>query len=185
MTQRRTGPALFVLGLVIVILMISRHEVASDSPRPVIVTNFPKLQNIEGSVSVSEPVPASKLLRFHVKTVPPVEPTDTTRLIDMGLIDTSGFTGIVLSLHGQLTGQSKPSGEVGVLLLPEEESVRTVFDEAGQMHFAIEAASTSAKGAYFASRPTAHTLGFPSYRMYLYNASATTATVFVFAYLVN
>ena len=117
--------------------------------------------------------------------VPPVDPKETGRLIDAGVLTTDGFTSAVLSLNGQAKGRILRSGTVGAILIPEEESVIRAFEEEGQAQFPWEVSAALAAGAprSFASTPVRHIVGFPAYRVRLYNTSDKTVTVSLFAYL--
>ena len=54
-------------------------------------------------------------------TVPPIERSETTNLIDAGTIDTDGYSYMTLNLVAELKGSASKSGVLGVLLLPDVE----------------------------------------------------------------
>jgi hypothetical protein len=114
-----------------------------------------------------------------------VKPTDTTRLVQAGTLDTDGYTHAVLSLSGLTKGDVSRSGAVGVFLIPEEELVLRTFLEAGQVQFPLEVSATNvtASTAYFASKPEYQTIGFQKYRVLLWNTADKTVTVNLYAYL--
>ena len=148
------------------------------------VLNFPDLQRIAGKVTVDAPITHAELLRITDIIVPPVKPTDTTRLIQAGSLDTNGFTGAVLSINGITKGDVLKAGTVGAFLIPEEEFVLRTFVEAGQVQFPLEATVKLSPGSpYFSSTPESRTVAFPRYRVMLYNTSDKTVTVNLFAYL--
>ena len=103
-------------------------EVASQRISQVIVTNFPNVWNVKGEVSVRNPIRLSKLVEFEDILVAPVKPTDTTRLIEAGALETDGFPSVVISLHGFVKGDVQQPGEVGVILLPEEQRMPSLFE---------------------------------------------------------
>jgi len=153
----------------------------------VFVTNFPKVWNISGSVTVEGPVKQAKLAALREVVVPPVNPKDTVRLIQGGIVESDGFSAMVLSLQGQIKGEVYRAGTVGVFLLPDEEPIVHAFEEKGLMQFATEvnAAGVSGAAPYFASSSTRANVAFPRYRTYFYNSSDKTVTVNLYAYLTN
>jgi len=159
----------------------------AQAVRNVAVTNFPNVFPINGAVTVEGPVKLAKLTALREVVVPPVNPKDTVRLIQGGLLDSDGFTAMVLSLQGQIKGEVYRAGTVGVFLLPDEEPIVHAFEEKGLMQFAAEvnAAGVSAASSYFASSSTRSPVAFPRYRTYFYNTSDKTVTVNLYAYLTN
>jgi hypothetical protein len=108
-------------------------------------------------------------------------------LIQGGIVESDGFTAMVLGLQGQIKGEVFQPGTVGVFLLPDEESIVHAFEEKGLMQFATElkAGGVSASSPYFASNASRVEIGFPRYRTYFYNTSDKTVTVNLYAYLTN
>jgi hypothetical protein len=155
--------------------------------RSVFVTNFPKVFNISGSVTVEGPVKHAKLATLRDVVVPPVSPKDTVRLVQGGIVESDGFCTMVLGLQGQIKGEVFRAGTVGVFLLPDEEPIVKVFEEKGLMQFVTEvnAAGVSGASPYFASSSTRTPIAFPRYRSYFYNTSDKTVTVNLYAYLTN
>lgn len=162
-------------------------DTSSLSTRQVLVTNFPELYRIAGEVTVKDPLPQSSLVAFRDITVPPVAPKDTTRLINAGTLTADGFTGVVLTLVGQLKGENARAGTVGAILVPDEEVIERAFEEQGQVLLMLEVSSPTGSGTppYFASQQQRALVAFPRYRVLLYNTTDKAATVNVFAYLVN
>ena len=155
--------------------------------RSVIVTNFPKVFNINGTVTVEGPVRHARMAALRDVVVPPVNPKETVRLIQGGIVESDGFTAMVLGLQGQIKGEVFRPGTVGVFLLPDEESIVHAFEEKGLMQFATEvtAPGVSAASPYFASTASRVLIGFPRYRTYFYNTSDKTVTVNLYAYLTH
>ena len=155
--------------------------------RSVIVTNFPKVFNVSGSVAIDGPVKQAKFAALRDITVSPVNPKETVRLIQGGIVESDGFTAMVLGLQGQIKGEVFRPGTVGVFLLPDEPSIVNAFEEKGLMQFSTEvnAPGVSAGSPYFASTANRVAIGFPRYRTYFYNTSDKTVTVNLYAYLTN
>jgi hypothetical protein len=155
--------------------------------RRVFVLNFPELYKVSGEVGVKGPIRQAALTAFRDVTVPPVARKDTTHLINAGTLTADGFTAVVLTLVGQLKADNARAGEVGAVLVPDEEVVVRAMDEQGQLLLPLEVKAQSGTGSpsYFASEQQRAPVAFPRYRVLLYNASDKAATVTVFAYLVN
>lgn len=179
--------ALALLSCVLLLGQISPVEGQEEETQRVIVTNFPELQQVAGTVSVEGPVRHSTLQRVKEILVPPVEPEETGRLIDGGVVTVDGFTSAVLSLNGQTKGKILRPGTVGAILIPDEESVIRAFEEEGQAQFPLKVSASVTSGATrsFASDPVRLTVGFPRYHVRLYNTTDKTVTVNLFAYLTN
>lgn len=179
--------ALALLSSVFLLGQISPVNGQDEEIQRVLVTNFPDLQQVAGTVSVEGPVRHSTLQRVRDILVPPVEPKETGRLIDGGVLMMDGFTSAVLSLNGQAKGKILRSGTAGAILIPEEETVTRAFEEEGMAQFSLEVSASISSGSSrsFASTPVRLTVGFPRYRVHLYNTSDKTVTVALFAYLTN
>ncbi len=190
--SRKSAIALTVAGAVLLALLLvpsgrALSQETADAIRRVIVTNFPDKQKIEGEVTVRGPIHQTALVSIREIVVPPVSPKDTQRLIQAGTISTDGFTFVVLSLAGQIRGEVVRPGSVGAILLPEEESVLRSFEEKGEIQFPLQVTSNSVTSAspFFASDQPRLLIGFPRYRVYLFNTSQKTVSVNLHAYLTN
>jgi hypothetical protein len=177
-------PILLATAIAILAAFVSwDRPVVADAPEAVVVTNFPEVQQVNGRVVVSEPIPQT---RFESKKVlvSPAALSDTNHLTDAGTIDTSGFTHVTLSLSGLLQGSAQP-GAVGVVLVPDVPEVTTALRTYGvlQLELRAEAVVSSAKAGLFSSEPATFRLGFPRYRILLYNATQKAADATVYAYL--
>lgn len=185
--SRRTRLALLIVSAAATIALIPVGTTISEELQRVFVTNFPALQQVEGSVSVKGPIRQATLAVLKEIIVSPVGPKDTQRLIQGGSIQTDGFTNLVLSISGQVKGEIYRAGSVGALLLPDEEPIMKAFEDKGLMQFSLEVAAAGVSGAspYFASNQPRYALGFPRYRVFFYNTSDKTVTVNLYAYLTN
>ena len=184
----RRSIALVVAGVLALLVLVPASRAVSEEVLRVIVTNWPKAFTIEGPVTVTGgPLRKAVQVATEGVVVPPVQPRDTSRLIDGGILNVDGFTGIVLSLNGQTKGQLGKSGEIGVILVPDEESVRQVFDERGIIQFPLElrTENLAPSTAYFSATRPGFEAAFPRYRMLFYNTTDKTVTVNLFAYLTS
>jgi hypothetical protein len=187
MRGRVVVAGLILSSAVLLLVTLSPVGAQGDEVQRVRVTNFPELQQVGGRVAVEGPVRHATLQRVKEILVPPVEPKETGRLIDGGGLSMDGFTSVVLSLNGQAKGKILRSGVVGAIIVPDEETVIRAFEEEGQPQFALEVIASLHAGTpgSFASAPSRLTVGFPRYRLRLYNTSDKTVTVNLFAYLTN
>jgi hypothetical protein len=185
---RRDRVIIVGLSLVVVLLVITpADEMVSQEIQQVFVTNFPDVFSVRGKLTVEGAVHLAETRSFEDILVPPVRPTETTRLIEAGTLETEGFPGVVLSLHGITRGDVKRAGAVGAILIPDEQRIQDGFHELGLMPFSLEtsAAGVSAETPYFASSQPRFDVAFPRYKVLLYNTTDKTVTVNLYAYLTN
>jgi len=187
MSRRVLITALVPLCLAFPFLLILVGAASVDEIQKVFVTNFPKVQAVSGEVSIDGTIRHSIARRFKEIVVPPVNPSDVSRLIAAGTLETDGFTSVVLALNGYSKGKALKSGVVGAILLPDEDLVLRAFEEEGKTQFPIEIRTSPfvAASPYSASDPQRFLVGFPRYRIWLYNTSDTSISTNLFAYLTN
>ncbi len=182
----QTKPVLIALAVLAaaVLLVQAPSPSSADSPERVVVTNFPEVQEIVGSVSVPEPVPQSALVRRLDVVVPPTDRSATSQLVEVGTLDAAGFTHAVVSLRGEVQGNLLRDGAAGLVLVPDEEPVLRALLEEGRFDFPleVEAQVLRAGRGFFASAQLRHVLGFPRYRLFLYNSVDRSVEVDVYVY---
>jgi hypothetical protein len=186
MPRRLPAIAFSLLALAPLLLFLLGAEVRDEIQR-VLVTNFPALQRVAGTVSVEGTIRHASQRRMVDLTVPPVNPSETSRLIPAGVLEVDGFTSVILALNGQSKGRGLKPGVVGALLVPDEESVTRAFEEEGKWQFPLEIKTAAFAGTspYVASDMQRFTVGFPRYRVWLYNTSDRTVSANLYAYLTN
>lgn len=189
--MRRASPAAVPVAVTAALLLffgaLPARGAADDPVRSVRVINLPTVQHVTGTVSIDGTIPHSSLVSLKDISVPPVEPTETGRLIDGGLLQADGFTGVVLSLSGRAAGRALRSGSVGVRLIPDDDAITKAFEEDGQVLFPLELGAPLTQGAYrlTATAQERFMLGFPRYRVRLYNTTDKTVSVNLYAYLTH
>ncbi len=99
---------------------------------------------------------------------------------------TSGFTSLVLSLHGQIRGNVTVPGVVGAILIPDEEPILQALSE-GEilLPLEIQAEVTDDATTYFSASNPYLAIAFPRYRIFLYNSTDQSAAANVCVYLMN
>jgi len=160
---------------------------AGEEPRLVRVVNFPAVQKVEGKVGVDGPVRHASLVTLGDLVVQPVEPTETGRLVDGGLLTVDGFTSVVLSLEARAGGRALRSGSIGAILIPDEEEITRAFEQDALVLFPLEVTAPLTQGTFrmTAASQARHTLGFPRYRVRLYNTTDKVVNATLYAYLTN
>jgi len=167
--------------IVACVLLISAS--AALAQEEVLVINLPTIQPVQGEVTVSEPIPQTKLVSLGEKVVPPLQRSETTALIPGGLVDAEGFRTAVVSIAGFVQGQSLAQGTVGAILLPNEDSILRVFREEAQIQLELEVTADSTPSDAYFSSSEALKLGFPRYQIFYYNTTDRAVSVRLFAYL--
>jgi len=116
--------------------------------------------------------------------VPPIPRSDVANMVDVGTIDAEGFTHLTLNLAGELKGALGQRGEVVAVLIPEIPPFTTAHRTLGLLpsSFELTAPLSAYGGFYFMAKQVSMEVGFPRYRVLLYNTSTSTATVAFFAY---
>lgn len=132
-----------------------------------------------GSVSGSE-----AMVGVTGVLVPPVKRAEIANMVDAGTIDTEGFTHLTLNLAGELKGAAPQQGVVAAVLIPDVEPFVTAYRTLGLLPAALDLAAPVAAhaSAYFMAKQETLEVGFPRYRVLLYNTSGTSATIAFFAY---
>ena len=187
MKQGSIGVLLLLAGLVAGAWFMAAPPATSQDVSFVRVTNFPPVQEIDGKVEIEGPIRLAKLVALREITLPPVRADQTTRWVDAGVVETSGFPAVVLSLNGEIKGELLRPAAVVAVLIPTEQSVADAFDEQGVVQFGLDVAANGEVGSkpYFASEQPRYTVGFDAYRVYLYNETDKAVTANLFAYLTN
>ena len=187
MKRGSIGVLFLLAGLLAGAWFASAPPATSQEVAFVRVTNFPSVQQIDGKVEIEDPIRLAELVALREIILPPVRSDQTTRWVDAGVVETSGFPNVVLSLNGEIKGELLKSAAIVAVLIPTEESVENAFDEEGVVQFGLNVSAKGEIGAkpYFASDQPRYTVGFDAYRVYLYNETDKTVTANLFAYLTN
>ncbi len=156
----------------------------TGEPASVIVTNFPETQQVEGTVSVTRPVPATRLEKSR-GLVTPAAPTDLNSLTDGGTLDATGFVSATLSLAVEVQGSLAAPARVGAILVPDVPEVLAAMRNAGVVQFPLttEAAVTPSPTGVHQAAPVTVRLAFPRYRVFFYNTTPRTSEATLYSYL--
>ena len=121
-------------------------------------------------------------VEFEGFNVPPVQRDKVTQLVEIGTIDTDGFTDLALSIGGEFREVAPTSGRIGALLIPDIPSHVFLLEKEGQFVFPLEVSVLIQGQRLFVSEPHNVRVAFPRYRVYLYNETRSTALVKLYAY---
>ena len=187
MPKGQSSTRLHVVGIAAVVLaaLSMGFSAVQDVTRTVVV-NLESPHLVEGSVVVPAPVPHGEILSALDVVTTPATRAETNLWTEAGVIDADGFTSAVVSLHGQLRGNPSIPGAIVAVLVPEEENILRSLSE-GEVHLALEAAADPVPtgGLYFSGARDGLPIGFPRYRLFVYNTTDRSAAVNVFVYLTN
>jgi len=125
---------------------------------------------------------------FEGQSVSPgIARTDTQRLLEVGTVETDGFTEMRISIAGEFKETVQRGGTVGVILIPDINPFTYLLQQEGQIVFATEVtvAIGGQPGAIFYSEAVPAKVAFPAYRIYLYNDTTSAASVNVYVYRVR
>jgi hypothetical protein len=155
----------------------------AEGPEPVVVTNFPAVQQISRRVVVSEPIPQTRFKTVKA-LVTPAATSAVNDWTEAGALETEGFTQVTLSLAGTLQG-SPQAGSIGVVLIPDVPELLNALRTHGVAPSAlrVEVEISASLGGFFGSASIPLRIGFPRYRVFLYNATSKTAEAVLYAYL--
>jgi hypothetical protein len=154
---------------------------------PVVVTNFPEVQRIDGAVSISGPLVNGSLQRVDEVVVSPVDRRAATRMDPQGAVTTDGFTSLVVSLVGEVQGSVDRKGTLGVVLVPDDAVINRALRQDGAVLFPLEASVEIPLGSpgWINAKSKSFRIAFPGYRVYLYNTSDKSIATTVYVYLTN
>ena len=185
MIERRMPGYLGYLAATLLLAALAFTSGAAQESRAYVV-NLRTPHPIEGEVGIVGPITHSKVERIAGVVVAPVGKQATSLWAEAGRLETNGFTSVTQSVHGLSGGTDRRAGSVGVVLVPNEARILRAFQE-NELHLALEATAevSAADLRYFSGSSAKMPLGFPSYRVFVYNTTAQSVTVDIYAYLNN
>ena len=185
MPMNRVPTYLGLLSMGLLLATLAFTTAAVQESRSYVV-NLRTPHPIEGEVGVVGPITHSKVERIRGVVVAPAGRRATSLWAEAGELTTDGFTSVTLSVHGLSGGTDRRAGSVGVVLVPDEPRILRAFRE-NELHLSLEATAdvSAADLRYFSGSSPSLALGFPSYKIFLYNTTAQSVTVDIFAYLTN
>ncbi len=183
--MRMTWIGVLIGSFVVLSLAWLAPRVDSEEVTPVLVTNLPELQRIEGEVEVPSAIPHARSVRLSKVVVPPSLRSDPGDLVPAGVLDAAGFTEVVLSLHGILSEDVFQSGEVGALLIPEDREILRAWREDALALFPLEVSTIAESGAIRFHAQQVGRVAFPQYDILMFNETNRSVEVDLHVYLTN
>ena len=117
------------------------------------------------------------LVAIRRVVVPTAPRAETTKLVDAGVFDCDGYTSLVLNLAGEIKDPVPKGGKLGAILVPDVEPFTQAFQQLGLLPVTIEIEVTLKQGAaYFMAEPKRADIGFPRYRVLLFNETGHQVT---------
>lgn len=125
-----------------------------------------------------------QLVGYRGVIVPPVERTDTADLVDCGTFDADGYSTLVVNLAGEMKDRPAKTGVIGALLIPDVPPFNKAYSNLLLLPVPLEiAAPVTVQGfPYFMAKQSRFEVGFPRYRLLLYNSTGSSATVTITVY---
>jgi hypothetical protein len=116
--------------------------------------------------------------------VPPIQRTEVSNMIDAGTIDAEGFSHLTVNLAAELKGPATHAGVIGAVLIPDVHPFDVAYSSLGLLPASLDLTSPVAAnaGLYTMAKQATLDVGFPRYRVLLYNTTGSSATVAFFAY---
>ena len=140
----------------------------------------PQLAQTIGRIEGSEAMVGARGIQ-----VPPIARTDVANMVDAGTIETEGYAHVTVNLAGELKGRAThPGGAVAAILIPDIPPFDYAFQTLGLLPASLEFSGKASPGGslYLMAQQATLDVGFPRYRVLLYNTTGTSATVAFFAY---
>jgi len=125
---------------------------------------------------------------FEGQSVSPgIARTDTQRLVEVGTVETDGFSEMRISIAGEFKEAIPRGGTVGAILIPDINPFTYLLQQEGKIVFATDVTVPvgAQSGAIFFSEAVPAKVAFPAYRIYLYNDTTSAANVNVYVYRVR
>jgi len=125
---------------------------------------------------------------FEGQSVSPhIARTDTQRLLEVGTVETDGFSELRISIAGEFKEGIPRGGMVGAILIPDINPFTYLLQQEGKIVFATEVKVPIGMqpSAIFFSEAVVAKVAFPAYRIYLYNDTPSAANVNVYVYRVR
>lgn len=175
-------------SLIVMLAASASLCVAQESElTPVVVTNFPEVQRIDGAVSIDGPLVSGSMQRIEEVVVSPVSRAAATRMDPQGGVTADGYTSLVVSLVGEVKGSVDREGTLGVVLVPDDTVINRALRQDSVVLFPIEVTTGIPLGsqAWINAESKSMEIAFPKYRVYLYNTSDKSVAATVYVYLTN
>ena len=115
--------------------------------------------------------------------VNPVERSQVDMLVDAGIIETEGYSDLVLNMGGMPSSAPQKAGVVGAILIPDIAPFDEAFRQWGILPAVIElTVEVKPNATSFIAKQKRFDIGFPRYKLLFYNTTDSTMKIAFFAY---
>jgi hypothetical protein len=186
MSRKAISLGSVVITAALLLLMVPSGVARSQDVIRALVVNLATPHPIVGTVTVEGTIRHTDTVRVNGVVVPSANRDEPARWTDAGVVETSGFTYLALSVQGYVKGRINQPGLIGVILIPEEEPVVQALSE-GQIQLPLEVTAdvTLVASSYFSASAPRLPIAFPRYRIWAYNSTNESAEANIFLYLTN
>jgi hypothetical protein len=186
MSKKTVVVSMAMITAVVLILIAPSGVARSQDVMRALVVNLATPHPIVGTVSVEGTIRHTDTVRVNGVVVPSADRDEPARWMDAGVVETSGFTYLALSVQGYVKGRIDQPGVIGVILIPEEGPVIQALNE-GQIQLPLEVAAdvTLSATSHFSASAPRLPIAFPRYRIWVYNSTRESAEANIFLYLTN
>lgn len=109
--------------------------------------------------------------------VAPVPRADISNLVDAGVVECEGFEHLVLNLALEMKGPVEAGGSVGAVLIPDVGPYDRAYRVLQLLPAAVEiSVPIEGSSAYLTAKQLRIEVGFPRYRVLLWNSGRSTVT---------
>jgi hypothetical protein len=99
------------------------------------------------------------------------------------VFDCDGYKSLVLNLAGEIKDPVPKAGKLGAILVPDVEPFTQAFQQLGLLPVTIEIEVALKPGSgYYMAEPKRADIGFPRYRVLLFNETGHQVTANFFAF---
>src|SRR5690242_14827510 len=99
-----------------------------------------------GAQTLEKMEKSEELIGLRGLMIPPIERSETTNLIDAGVIETDGYTHMTLNLAAELKGHAAKKGVIGVILIPDVGPFHHVYRTLGLIPASVEFVAGASPG---------------------------------------
>lgn len=185
MSKKTFAALVFVSVGLLLYAIASTSAVVAQELMQALVVNLETPHPVTGTVSVAGTIQHANVVRINDVVVATARRQEPPQWVEVGTVDTEGFTSVVLSLQGQMKGSITRSGSIGAILIPDEAPILQALTE-GVIQLPLEVIADVAPSTdFFSGSQTPLPVAFPRYRVFFYNTAGQSVSANLYLYLTN
>ena len=185
MSKSTFAALLFVFVGIIFYAVASTSAVGAQELMRALVVNLETPHPVTGTISVAGTIQHANVVRINDVVVSTARRQEPPQWVEVGTVETEGFTSVVLSLQGQMKGSITQRGSVGAILIPDEAPILQALTE-GVVQLPLEVlAEVSPDSEFFSGSQASLPVAFPRYRVFFYNTAGQSVSANLYLYLTN